>query len=135
VLYFTLIKNESDGLSYSQAHFVRPRGVKNVHVFKLLIHIDVVEDLLFYHHPRDELLADGKVPWRAFVWQEGRLDGEQDEEDFDPVSGYYGARDDTRWHHRDDEDDDRERKGQDLVVFQGTTREGWKAAMEQETGR
>jgi hypothetical protein len=38
------------------------RAVKKCHVFKVFIHIDVVEDLLFYHHPREELIAGGKVP-------------------------------------------------------------------------
>jgi hypothetical protein len=38
------------------------------HVFKILIHIDVVEDLLFSHYPREELIVDEKIPWRDFVW-------------------------------------------------------------------
>jgi hypothetical protein len=49
--------------------------MKNAHVFKILIHLDVVEDLLFYHYPK-ELLAYGKVSWRDFEWQFGRPDGE-----------------------------------------------------------
>jgi hypothetical protein len=34
----------------------------------VLIHIDAIEDLLFYHYPREELLADGKIPRRGFNW-------------------------------------------------------------------
>jgi hypothetical protein len=49
--------------------------MKNAHMFKILIHLDVVEDLLFYHYPK-ELLAYGKVSWRDFEWQFGRPDGE-----------------------------------------------------------
>jgi hypothetical protein len=51
----------------AHAQFARPGEVKQPHVFKILIHIDVVEDLLFYHYPRDELIVDGKVPWRDFA--------------------------------------------------------------------
>jgi hypothetical protein len=40
--------------------------------------------LLFYHHPRDELIQDGKVPWQEFKWQMGRADGDLDEEDLHP---------------------------------------------------
>jgi hypothetical protein len=50
-------------------HHVRPRQMKNAHVFKVLIHIDAIEDLLFYHHPRDELIQEGKTPWRDFRWE------------------------------------------------------------------
>jgi hypothetical protein len=43
-------------------------GDEKGHVFKILIHIDVVEDLLFSHYPREELIVDEKIPWRDFVW-------------------------------------------------------------------
>jgi hypothetical protein len=62
--------------------------MKNVHVFRILIRIEVVEDLLFYHYPREELLADGKVPWRDFRWQWGRADGELGESDLHPLPDY-----------------------------------------------
>jgi hypothetical protein len=42
--------------------------MKSAHVFRVIVHIDVVEDLSFYHFPRDDLIADGKVPWREFSW-------------------------------------------------------------------
>jgi hypothetical protein len=67
-VFLTLTKFEQSSRGNMQVHFVRPRGMKQSHVFRVLIHIDVVEDLLFYHYPRDELLADGKVPWREFAW-------------------------------------------------------------------
>jgi hypothetical protein len=44
----------------------RPRKSKNNNVFRVLIHVDIVEDLLLYHYPRDELLTDGKTPWKEF---------------------------------------------------------------------
>jgi hypothetical protein len=108
VVFLTLIKNEADGLSYSQVNFVGPRGIKNAHVFKVLVHIDVVEDLLFYHYPREELLADGKVPWREFSWQKGQPDGEQNEDFVEPISRCCGAQ--SEWRRRDEEDEDRDNK-------------------------
>jgi hypothetical protein len=90
-------------------HFVRPRGVKTTHVFKILIHIDVVEDLLFYHYPRDEMIADGKVPWRDMVWHYGLPDGDLDEDgenSFIPVTRNCGSDEPLRRQPRDDIDRD-----------------------------
>jgi hypothetical protein len=56
----------------------------------VLIHIDAVEDLLFYHHPREELFKDVKVPWKEFRWQYGRMDGELDEDELHPLQGIVG---------------------------------------------
>jgi hypothetical protein len=36
-------------------------------VFRALLHIDAIEDLMFYHFPRDELLANGKVNFHGRV--------------------------------------------------------------------
>jgi hypothetical protein len=44
----------------------------------VLVHIDVVEYLLFYHYPWEQLIADGRIPWRDFFWQFGRVDGDLD---------------------------------------------------------
>jgi hypothetical protein len=60
---------EPDLRHADRIHYVRPRQMKNAHVFKVLIHIDAIEDLLFYHHPRDELIQEGKTPWRDFRWE------------------------------------------------------------------
>jgi hypothetical protein len=38
------------------------------------------------HFPREELIADGKIPWRDFVWQFGRPDGDLEEEKFLPLN-------------------------------------------------
>jgi hypothetical protein len=32
------------------------------HMFKVFIHIDIIEDLSFYHFSCEELVADGKIP-------------------------------------------------------------------------
>jgi hypothetical protein len=76
VVFLTLVKNEVDPYNRPQIHFVRPREMKKGHEFKVIIHIDVVEDLCFYHYPKHDLIADGKVPWHEFSWQYGMPDGE-----------------------------------------------------------
>jgi hypothetical protein len=42
--------------------------------------------LLFYHYPRDVLLADGKVSWRDFAWQYGRPNGDIEDEALIPLT-------------------------------------------------
>jgi hypothetical protein len=83
---------------------------KNANAFKILIHIEVVEDLLFYHYPREELLADGKVPWREFVWHYGKPDGEVDEEELLLATRYCGPQSEPRWCYQDEDDNDRNQK-------------------------
>jgi hypothetical protein len=59
----SLICADSDGRgehNNNPSYFARPRNVRNAHVFRVLIHLEVVEDLMFYHHPREDLLVDGK---------------------------------------------------------------------------
>jgi hypothetical protein len=112
-VFLTLTHQEVDPFSNAQVHFVRPRNMKNAHVFKILIHIDVVEDLMFYHYPREELLADGKVPWRDFSWQYGLVDGDtrddEGDEDFHPLPCFC-ANDVAPWHRKDEDDDDRDQQ-------------------------
>jgi hypothetical protein len=45
IVFLTMIDSEVEIVT--DVHFIRPREVKKGHVFKVLIHIDVVEDLLF----------------------------------------------------------------------------------------
>jgi hypothetical protein len=80
VVFLTLVGNGDEACRDPQIHFVRPREVEKAHMFKVFIHIDVVEDLLFYNYPCEELVVDGKIPWREFAWQRGRPDGEVEEE-------------------------------------------------------
>jgi hypothetical protein len=72
----------------------------------VLIHIDTVEDLLFYHHPREELIEDGKVPWKEFVWRSGHTDGDLEEEELHPLTMNCGQDNLPKRHHWDDDDDD-----------------------------
>jgi hypothetical protein len=67
IIFLTLTKYEAVSQWDAQIHLVHPRGFKNAYMFKVIIHIDVVEDLMFYHYPREELIANGKVPWRDFT--------------------------------------------------------------------
>jgi hypothetical protein len=62
IVFLAMAIFEREIAPHDRGFFVRPRAVKHSHVFKVLIHVDAVEDLLFYHYPRDELIADGKIP-------------------------------------------------------------------------
>jgi hypothetical protein len=79
-VFLSLAKYEPEARRSKQVHLSKPREVNHSHVFRVIIHIDAIEDLLFYHYPREELIADSKAPWREFRWQFGRLDGDLDEE-------------------------------------------------------
>jgi hypothetical protein len=103
-----LVKNEVDPYSRPQIHFVKHREMKKCHVFKVLIHIDVVEDLYFYHYPRNERIADGKVPWREFSWQYGVPDGEAQDDDLSPL--HSACRPDSQLRRDPGDDDDSEPK-------------------------
>jgi hypothetical protein len=89
----------------AQVSFVRPREARKGHIFKILIHLDVVEDLLFYHHLRDELIADGKVPWREFRWQYGRPDGDIGMDEAQPPTRFCNTMANLRRHRPDDDED------------------------------
>jgi hypothetical protein len=53
MVFLSLAKHDPKLTHDAQVHVTRPRGVKSIHVFKILIDLDAVEDLLFYHYPRD----------------------------------------------------------------------------------
>jgi hypothetical protein len=59
--YLTLVDRPGDPRLDAHMHFSRPWNVKRGHVFRILVHIDSVEDLSFYHQPQDQLIADGKI--------------------------------------------------------------------------
>jgi hypothetical protein len=103
-VFLTLTSNDP-AIGQAQVHFVRPREMKGGHVFKVLIHLDVVEDLSFYQYPCEDLLADGKTPWREFSWQYGQPDREVDDDDSQPPTRYCAPPAEPRWHNRDDEED------------------------------
>jgi hypothetical protein len=61
VVFLTLTKLEPERYGV-QIHLVRPGEMQQSHMFKVFIHIDIIEDLSFYHFPCEELVADGKIP-------------------------------------------------------------------------
>jgi hypothetical protein len=84
VVFLSLSDHDQGCNQAAQIHFIRPRGFKHNHIFKVFIHIDDVEDLAFYHFPQNEFLADGKTPWREFSWKSGIADGELDDDELHP---------------------------------------------------
>jgi hypothetical protein len=62
LVYLTLPFFEKDSRRQDPVYFSKPRAVTKSQVCKALIHIDAIKDLLFYHYPREDLVADGKVP-------------------------------------------------------------------------
>jgi hypothetical protein len=67
---------------------------------------------LFYHYPREELIADGKVPWRDFIWQYNQPNGEMDDKEFNPIAKNCGPDLGDRTVPHDDDEDDRLHKRQ-----------------------
>jgi hypothetical protein len=110
VVFLTLTEHEASRSADAQIHFIKPCGVQQAHVFKLLIHVDVVEDLLFYHHPRAELITDGKVPWRDMRWQYGVPDGDLQEDDSFTPARQCASDSELHRHYSDDEDIDKNYK-------------------------
>jgi hypothetical protein len=106
-VFLTLIKHEPNLAARAQIHFNRPREVKQGHVFRVLVHIDAVEDLLFYQYLREDLIADEKIPWRNFSWHFGRLDGDLQDDDDQTVTMHCGRDFEPTRDYRDDDDGDR----------------------------
>jgi hypothetical protein len=120
VVFLSLLEHDADPRRSVQVHLAKPRATLNSHVFKILVHTDAVEDLMFYHYPREELIVDGKIPWRDFSWQYGRADGDLEEDELHPITRACRPPDQfTRRHPRDDEDHDRERKRTSSKGFLG----------------
>jgi hypothetical protein len=102
-VYLTITKHDLLSRRGGRIQFSRPRAPKQGHVFEVFIHIDTVEDLMFYHYPWDELIADGKVPRREFSWQMGRADGDLDVDETQPSTRYCASGTLPRRHWRDDD--------------------------------
>jgi hypothetical protein len=66
VVFLSLAKHAADSPRNAHVNIVRLRAVLHNNVFKILVHIDAVEDLIFYHYPCEELIAEGKVLWQDF---------------------------------------------------------------------
>jgi hypothetical protein len=61
LVYLTLSDRLDDPRLEAQLHFSRPRNIRRGQVFKVLVHIKLVEDLHYYHHPPEQLNAESKV--------------------------------------------------------------------------
>jgi hypothetical protein len=107
MVYMLLGKSEPGLGGVVHVQSFRPREYKNNHVVRVLIHVDTVEDLLFYRYPCGELLADGDTSWKEFRWQLGQLDGDVFEDDLHPTPSIYDQdRKQLRRRPRDDDDHD-----------------------------
>jgi hypothetical protein len=104
IVFLSLLSYEVDPWKHDLVNFSRLRSVKQSHVFRVLIHIDAVEDLLFYHHPCEELIEDGKVSWKDFAWRPGHADGELEEDDMHPPTRNCGSKLLPQRHQWDDDD-------------------------------
>jgi hypothetical protein len=124
VVYITLSDALGDPQLPINLHFTHPHSVKHDQVFKVLIHIDSVEDLLFYHHPPEQLNADGRVQLRELCWIPGRPNGELDDEIIQPLERYCRLAVDSRRRPRDDDEEEprgrRRSRGRDF--FDGVSR-------------
>jgi hypothetical protein len=107
LVYLTLIDRHHELRLDAQLHFSRPRNIKLGLTFKVLIHIDSVEDLMFYHHPPEQLLAEGKTQFCEFFWRPGQPDGDLGEEDIRPTERFYRPGTDYRRRPREDDGEDR----------------------------
>jgi hypothetical protein len=103
-VFLSLLSYEIDPWKHDLVNFSMPRSVKHTHVFQVLVHIDTVEDLLFYHHPREDLIKDGKVPWKEFAWRSGHANGDLEEDELHPLTRSCGQVDLPKGHHWDDDD-------------------------------
>jgi hypothetical protein len=66
MVYLTLSDRFGDPGLDAQLHFSWPRTVKRGQIFRILVHIDSVEDLCFYHQPTKQLRVEGRIQLREF---------------------------------------------------------------------
>jgi hypothetical protein len=107
VVYLTLSDIFGDPSLDAHLHFSHPRTVNQGHVFKILVHIDTVEDLLFYHHSPDQLRAEGRVQHREFHGLSGSPDGDLQEVVEPPIQHF--CRPDQKFRRCPCKDDDEDR--------------------------
>jgi hypothetical protein len=78
---------------------------------------------MFYHHPPEQLLAEGKTQLHEFFWRPGQLDGDMVDEDIWPIERHYRPDRDPRRHRREDVDEDRdERHPRGREILRGVSR-------------
>lgn len=109
LVYLSLTNLGNSQKQRTYVSFVRPCNVKGTVTYRVLIHLDYVEDLFFYQHPTDELRAEGRVPFREFVWEYGRADGDFEDEDPVQLPRHCNDMNDRGWIPREEDDEDRDR--------------------------
>jgi hypothetical protein len=110
MVYLTLTDRYGDPSLDARPQFTRPCNVKQGKTFRVLIHIDLVEDLTFYYYPLEQLIAEGKVHLREFFWSLRLPNGNMDEEDIRLIERYCRLGREHRKHPRDDDDNNSERR-------------------------
>lgn len=78
--------------------------------FRVFVHLDYVDDLMFYHQPSDELRAAGRQHFREFFWQYGKSDGDIEDDDLLLPPRHCRDGSEIRRRRREDDDDDRDRR-------------------------
>lgn len=110
MVYLSLTNLGNNRRQRTAVSFVGPRNVKGAVTYRVFIHLDYVEDLFFHQNPPDELHAKGRVPFREFVWEYGRADGDFDDEDHLQPPRHCNDGAEGRWDRREDDDEDRDRR-------------------------
>jgi hypothetical protein len=109
LVYLTLSDRLGDPRLDAQLHFSRPCNVRRGQLFMILVHIESVEDLQFYHHSPEQLNAEGKVQLRELRWRLGHPDGDIEEEVERTSQRYCRPILEPRRRPREDDDEDRGR--------------------------
>jgi hypothetical protein len=108
-MFITLIDRHADPRLDGHLQFSRPCTIKQGHTFRLLVHIDSIEDHSFYHCPAEQLCAEGRVQFREFRWTPGHLDGDMDADDVRMVPHFCRPSDGLTRRPWDDDDAYRDR--------------------------
>jgi hypothetical protein len=62
MVFMPMMRHEAVLNSVAHTQPVKPRDVLDTNGFRVLIHLDTVEDMMFYRYPKADLIVDGKAP-------------------------------------------------------------------------
>jgi hypothetical protein len=126
LVYLTLADRHADPRLTLKSNSPDLSTMKQDHTFMVLIHMDSIEDLTFYHYPADQLLVEGRVQFKEFHWHPGNPDGAM-EEDIRVVQRYCCTPRDVEHRRRDNDEEDRGRGCSRRREFLGEFLDGLKA--------
>jgi hypothetical protein len=126
LVYLTLADRHADPRLTLKSNSPDLSTMKQDHTFMVLIHMDSIEDLTFYHYPADQLLVEGRVQFKEFRWHPGNPDGAM-EEDIRVVQRYCCTPRDVEHRRRDNDEEDRGRGCSRRREFLGEFLDGLKA--------